>query len=64
MALQPQYVPGDKPEIAGAHIKKLSNHPSEDEVLFAAKTYFKVNKIENAANGRTIIHMEEWDAPL
>jgi hypothetical protein len=47
-----------------AHIKKLSNHPGEDEVLFAAKTYFKVNKIESGANGHTTIHMEEWDAPL
>jgi hypothetical protein len=48
----------------GADIKQLSNHPGENEVLFAAKTYFKVNKIEGTPGGPMTIHMEEWDAPL
>lgn len=41
-----------------AHIKKLSHHPGEDEVLFAAKTYFHVSNVEKKG-GKTIIHMEE-----
>jgi uncharacterized protein len=46
-----------------ASIKKLSNHKSEDEVLFAAKTFFKVTKVEGGS-GQTVIHMEEWDDHL
>jgi 8-oxo-dGTP pyrophosphatase MutT (NUDIX family) len=45
----------------GASIKKLSSHPSEDEVLFAAKTYFKVNKVEGTPGGQMTIHIEEWE---
>jgi uncharacterized protein len=49
-----------------ADIKKLSSHASEDEVLFAAKTYFKVNKVEKLSQklhsgADTVIHLEEWE---
>lgn len=47
----------------GAHIKKLSNHPSEDEVLFAAKTFFHVTKVEDSG-GKTHIHMTEVEQHL
>ncbi len=43
----------------GTHIKKLSNHKGEDEVLFAARTFFKVTKVEKKGDV-THIHMEEW----
>lgn len=46
-----------------AHIKKLSNHPSEDEVLFAAKTFFHVSKVETQG-GKTVIHMKEMEQHL
>lgn len=45
----------------GANIKKLSNHPGENEVLFAAKTYFKVDKVEGKPGGPMTIHMTEWE---
>jgi len=44
----------------GASIQKLSLHPSENEVLFQARTFFKVNKVEKK-DGFTEIHMEEWE---
>lgn len=44
-----------------AHIKKLSNHPGEEEVLFAAKTFFHVSKVDTSKTGQTTIHMEELD---
>lgn len=43
-----------------ASIKQLSNSPGEDEVLFAARTNFKVNKVETTG-GKMVIHMEEMD---
>lgn len=45
----------------GASIQKLSNHPGESEVLFAARTFFKVNKVTKESNGVTHIEMEEWE---
>jgi 8-oxo-dGTP pyrophosphatase MutT (NUDIX family) len=45
----------------GASIQKLSNHAGEKEVLFAAKTYFKVNKVEGTPGGKMVIHLEEWE---
>jgi phage-related protein (TIGR01555 family) len=45
----------------GAHIKKLSNYPSEDEVLFAARTCFKVTKVEGKPGGNMTVWMEELD---
>lgn len=44
----------------GASIQKLSNHPGESEVLFAARTFFKVNKV-TTKGGETHIEMEEWE---
>lgn len=44
----------------GASIQKLSHYKNEKEVLFAARTFFKVNKVEKSG-GKTIIHMEEWE---
>ena len=43
----------------------LHSH-SEDEVIFAAKTYFKVNKVEKLATklntgADVVIHLEEWE---
>lgn len=43
----------------GAHVKKLSNHAGEDEVLFAARTFFKVTKVDGAPGGTMTVHMEE-----
>lgn len=45
----------------GAHVKKLSNHASEDEVLFAARTLFHVTKVEGKPGGSMTIHMTEWE---
>ncbi len=45
----------------GASIEKLSNHPHESEVLFAARTFFKVNKVTKDSSGVTHIDMEEWE---
>lgn len=45
----------------GAHIKKLSNHPGEDEVLFSARTFFKVTKVEGKPGGAMVVHMEEME---
>lgn len=44
----------------GASIQKLSHYTSEKEVLFAAKTYFKVDKVEGTPGGKMVIHMTEW----
>lgn len=44
----------------GASIQKLSNYPGENEVLFQARTFFKVSKVENKG-GKTEIHLEEWE---
>lgn len=43
-----------------AHVKKLSHYGSEDEVLFSARTFFKVTKVETKG-GTTHVHMEEMD---
>lgn len=45
----------------GAHIKKLSHYPGEDEVLFSARTFFKVTKVEGKPGGAMTVHMEEMD---
>ena len=45
----------------GAHIKKLSHYPGEDEVLFAARTFFKVTKVEGSPGGKMVVHMEEME---
>jgi hypothetical protein len=50
----------------GASIKKLSHYGSEDEVVFKAKTFFKVNKVEKltsklSTGADTVIHLEEWE---
>lgn len=44
----------------GASIKKLSNHASENEVLFQARTFFKVDKVDKSG-GSYVIHMTEWE---
>lgn len=44
----------------GASIQKLSNHPHESEVLFQARTFFKVEKVETSG-GVTHVHLEEWE---
>lgn len=43
----------------GSSIKKLSNHPGENEVLFSARTFFKVTHVEGTAGGKMTVHMEE-----
>jgi hypothetical protein len=50
----------------GANIKQLSHHGTENEILFAAKTYFKVHKLETlktplSTGATTVIHLEEWE---
>ncbi len=45
----------------GASIKKLSNHSSENEVLFAARTFFHVTKVEGKPGGNMVVHMTEMD---
>jgi hypothetical protein len=45
----------------GAHIKKLSHYTSEDEVLFCARTFFKVTKVEGSPGGSMTVHMEEME---
>ena len=45
----------------GAHIKKLSSHPGEDEVVFSARTYFKVTKVDGVPGGSMHVHMEELE---
>ncbi len=45
----------------GSNIKKLSNHPGENEVLFAAMTNFKITKVDGKPGGKMIVHMEEMD---
>lgn len=45
----------------GASIKKLSNHSSENEVLFMARTFFHVTKVEGAPGGNMTVHMEEME---
>lgn len=45
----------------GASIQNLSSHPSEGEVLFAARTYFKITKVEGAVGQHMTVHMEEMD---
>jgi uncharacterized protein len=44
-----------------SHVKKLSHHGHEDEVLFQARTFFKVTKIEGKAGGQMTVHMEEME---
>lgn len=44
----------------GAHVKKLSNHPGEDEVVFSARTFFKVTKVQQQG-GVMHVHMEEME---
>lgn len=44
----------------GHNIKKLSNHPGENEVLFRARTHFHVSKVEGKPGGEMKIHLEEW----
>jgi hypothetical protein len=48
----------------GASIQQLSHHHGEKEVLFAARTYFKVNKVEGSPGGAMTIHLEEWEEHL
>lgn len=45
----------------GADIKKLSNHPGENEVLFSARTFFRVTKVEGQPGGTMHVHMEEME---
>ena len=42
----------------GAHVKKLSSHGSENEVVFAARTFFHVDKVETK-NGTMHVTMTE-----
>lgn len=42
----------------GASIQKLSHYPNEQEVLFQARTFFKVTKVETAG-GHMTVHMTE-----
>lgn len=44
-----------------AHIQKLSQHAGENEVLYQARTFFKVNKVSKRPNGTTHIELEEWE---
>lgn len=44
----------------GASIKKLSQHSGENEVLFQARTFFKIDKVDKSG-GETVIHMTEWE---
>ena len=44
----------------GADIKKLSHHKDEGEILFQARTFFKVNKVEGTPGSAMTVHMEEW----
>jgi hypothetical protein len=44
----------------GASIKQLSNHPGENEVLFQARTFFKIDKVEKKGE-KHVIHMTEWE---
>jgi uncharacterized protein len=41
-----------------AHVKKLSNHSSENEVIFSARTFFHVDKVETKG-GVMHVHMTE-----
>lgn len=45
----------------GASIKQLSQHHSESEVLFAARTFFHVTKVEGSPGGHMTVHMEEME---
>jgi|GEM_PF-311641 len=46
----------------GASIMKLSNHSSENEVLFQARTHFKVTKVQGKPGGGEMqVWMEELD---
>lgn len=46
----------------GHDIKKLSEHSGEKEVLFQARTFFKVTKVEGTPGSSFMhVHMEEWD---
>lgn len=44
----------------GASIQKLSHYTGEKEVLFAAKTFFHVDKVEGTPGGQMTIYMTEW----
>lgn len=44
----------------GASIQKLSHYKGEKEVLFAAKTFFHVDKVEGTPGGQMTIYMTEW----
>jgi hypothetical protein len=46
--------------IRASSIEKLSHYPGEKEVLFQARTFFKVNKVTKEG-GVTHIEMEEWE---
>lgn len=43
----------------GASVKKLSNHSSENEVVFSARTFFHVDKVEGKPGGQMHVHMTE-----
>lgn len=45
----------------GVDVDMISENYGEKEVLFAARTYFKVTKIEGKPGGPMMVHLEEWD---
>jgi ADP-ribose pyrophosphatase YjhB (NUDIX family) len=45
----------------GAHVKKLSHYPGEDEVIFSARTFFKVTKVEGTPGSKMHVYMEEME---
>lgn len=43
----------------GVHVKDISEHKHEDEVLFKARSKFRVTKFEDNGSGQILIEMEE-----
>lgn len=46
---------------SGRDVSGISNHKNEGEVLYPARTFFKVTKVTGAPGGIMEIHMEEVD---
>ncbi len=47
---------------SGIDVQKLSHYNSEQEVLYPARSFFRVTKVEGSAGSQMVVHMEEVEA--
>lgn len=47
---------------SGRDVQSFSNHPGEAEVLYPARTFFRVEKVEGKPGGQMTVHLKEVEA--